>query len=146
MSKRPPLCGAKTRNEGTCRNRVPSPGLRCRFHRKRPLGVKSFLTLCNKTIMEVAAVGGAWALFEKVYPDILKIVNNVSGLIMPEHFWFLGFEPKSRKQMAHQIQEACKKHKRLGERYSSYRDSDKLAVEQAYRAILKRLEALEREK
>jgi hypothetical protein len=143
MTKPPRVCGAKRLDGEACQNRVAVAGDRCHIHRdkKKPLSSKRILPLCYKTIERIAAFGGAYALFEKVHPDIMEIVNQLSGMLMPEHFWYLGFEPKDREEMVRQIQKAHKKRDRIVERYESYSKSDKLAVEQAYQAILRVVES-----
>jgi len=145
MTKPPRVCGAKRLDGEACQNRVAVAGDRCHIHRdkNKPLGPKHILSLCYKTIERIAAFGGAYALFEKVHPNIMEIVNQLSGLLMPEHFWYMGFEPKDREEMIRQIRVAHEKRDRLAQRYEGYSESDKLAVEQAYQAILRVVESVQ---
>lgn len=73
----------------------------------------------------------------------MALWEPVRGLLMPEYFWDLGFEPKNPERMRKEAEAAREKRSALREKYSHYTDKEKLAVERAYRAMLRELEAVE---
>lgn len=137
------LCGAETKRGGTCRNKVGKPGERCHLHAGYPLSARQILSLCFRVVELVSALGGAAAAFEQAYPTIMALWEPVRGLLMPEYFWDRGFEPKDPEEMRKEAKAAREKRSALQEKYSFYTDKDKLAVERAYRAMLRELEAVE---
>src|SRR5260370_42380383 len=132
MAKPVSLCGAETKEGGTCKSRVEAPGKRCSLHERQPLSSKEILKLCYETIGVVVTLAEAWDIFEKAYPTIVAILGPVSGSIMPEHFWYMGFKPKDRDGMSREMEAALQNSEQLEIKYSAYRVEDKLDVEAAY--------------
>ena len=133
------LCGAETIAGGTCRNPVGRPGERCGRHPRHPLSARALLSLCFRVVEVVAALGGAVAAFEQAYPRILVLWEPLRGVLPPEYFWDRGFEPKDAEQMRAEAAAARAKSSVLRERYQSCADEQKLAMERAYRAMLRAL-------
>jgi hypothetical protein len=133
------LCGAATVAGGTCRNGVGKPGERCHLHPGQPLSAKTLLSLCFRVVEVISALGGAAAAFEQAYPKILALWEPLRGVLMPEYFWDRGFEPKDAEQMRTEAAAARVKTRVLEEKYHFYTDEQKLAVERAYRAMLREL-------
>lgn len=143
MVRRSSLCGATTAARGTCRNRVGKPGERCPLHVGHPLGPKQILSLCFRVVEVVSVLGGAAEAFEQAYPTLLALWVPLRGILMPEYFWDRGFEPKNVEQMRTEAAAARAKASVLQEKYQLYTDEQKLAVERAYRAMLRELNASE---
>lgn len=136
------LCGAETKGRGTCRNKVAQPGDRCHLHAGRPLGPRQVLSLCYRVVEKISVLGGAAALFAQAYPTILALWEPLRGLLPPEYFWDRGFEPKDRRQMRAELIAARAKRSALETKYLHSTDTQKLAIERAYRAMLCELETL----
>jgi len=111
------LCGATRRDGGTCRKQVSKLGERCHDHKKKPLSPKSIMKLCYRTIHVVAELGGVVAAFQMAYPHINSLWQPVRGLLMPEHFWDYGFEPKNVPRMLQEEKEAHEKSEALMKRF-----------------------------
>ena len=103
---------------------------------------KKVIALCFSVVEKVAALGGAYAAFEQFYPTILAWVEPLRGLIMPKYFWQYGFEAKDRERMLAELAAAHTNAQALESKYSYYPTKDKLAVESAYRQILRELESI----
>ena len=143
MPKSKSLCGAVTKSQSTCRIAVETAGDRCHIHNGHPLGPKRAMDLMWKVIDRVAALGGAYGAFELAHPAITAIWKPLRGWLMPEYFWHYGFEPKDKKRMNAEIDAAHRKSKELELRYSHYPPASKLALEKAYREILREVESRE---
>lgn len=134
-------CGAKTRSGGTCGRKVSEPGERCNLHRRTLTG-KQILTLCFKATEKLAAVCTVYDVLERLHPVIMPLVKDLGGLLMPEHFWLFGFEPKDQEQMRVQLLKARRESQAVIEaRYLGYPEKDKWRVENAYHAILRQIES-----
>lgn len=137
MPKSRSLCGAETVGRGTCRRSVAEPGQRCHLHGATPLSTKRIFSLMYRCIGAVANSYGAYQAFEWAHPAISSILKPLSGLLMPEHFWELGFKPKDAAKMEEEISAARQKLPTLRIKYSQYTLADKLAIEVAYFEILR---------
>lgn len=130
------LCGAGNATGGTCRRRVPKAGEQCSIHARRPLSAKSILKLGLQSASAVSAMTDVWDLFNKLYPYVEPYVDPVRGLLMPEYFWE-AFYAKDKNRMKLELAKANEKMAALEDRYKHLRAKDKLAIEDAYVAILK---------
>src|SRR5262249_33656843 len=95
-----------------------------------------------RVVEKISVLGGAAALFAEVYPKILALWEPLRGLLPPEYFWDRGFEPKDRRQMRVELIAARAKRSALETKYLYSTDTQKLAIERAYRAMLCELETL----
>ena len=140
MGKNKPMCGAETRSGGPCQRVVQRVGDRCFQHGGKPLSAKRIMTLCYKTIEIVAVVGGATATIAKIHPMVMDLVNSVAQYIMPEHFWYIGFDKMDPKIMRREIANAKGNQAVLEQRYSGYPPSAQKTLEKTYLKIQRILE------
>jgi len=146
MAKRPPLCGAQTKDGSTCRNAVVTPGDRCERHPKQPLSASQFTILALQVVDRVAGtitrIGAAAVVAHQAYMKIEALISPWLGQIAPEYFWD-AFHERDWSRMSNERQQAHKKTATLEEKYEWTSDDGKLAMEHVYYQILDELEAID---
>jgi hypothetical protein len=79
---------------------------------------------------------------EKLYPLVAPWVNDLGGLLMPEHFW-LAFDAGDINAMRDELAKAKSEAAlRVVARYEGYSIADKRKVEKVYQKILAALQDL----
>ena len=135
-------CGGDTNTGGKCRRRVKKPGDRCRDH-PRMHSPRNALKLCWRVIEKLTTAYAAYEAFQKVYPQVVEIVEKTGGILMPEDFWFNGFLNEDIDRMKLEIKRAKgQKAASLADRFKGYTDTDKERLITAYRKIEKCLDKI----
>ncbi len=141
MTRPASVCGAPTRAGGTCRKPVGQPGKKCHLH-QGAASKRRIFSLCISVVEKVLAACTLYEAYEKLYPLIAPWVNNLNGLLMPEHFW-LAFDAGDVNAMRDELAKAkSEAAMRITERYDGYSIEKKRKVEKAYREILAALHKL----